>query len=146
MNIWRNPKSQQVSRGNYIFQIMEENHQKKNELQSRREFFKEAAKRALPVVALILTPSFFASCEKDFYTKGRSICEECTGSCGNNCSGSCGSSCSSDCTNGCKGACSAACTATCTGSCKGSCSSSCKTTCKTTCTSSCRSNCYNHVR
>lgn len=81
--------------------IMKEN--KKEEVQSRREFFKSAAKKALPilgVIALANIPSL---------SKASNVEMGCTGTCYQTCYGSC---------EGCQY------------TCKGSCSRSCRTTCE----------------
>lgn len=73
---------------------------KNEELQSRREFFKNAAKGALPILALtVLGPSILSSCEKDDDDddNGDSCKESCKGSCKTSCSGSCSGACISDC-------------------------------------------------
>lgn len=82
------------------------------ELQSRREFFKKAAKGALPILgAIVLTnaPSIVNSAESEYCT--------CSGSCKGTCSGGCQATCYTECYNACKG--------TCKGSCQGSCSGGC---------------------
>lgn len=79
-----------------------------NELKNRREFFKEAAKKALPLFAIaLLGTSTITSC-----TKQNGCGNSCSGSCKTDCSGECGSSCnkacsicSQSCSNGCKGTC-----------------------------------------
>lgn len=72
---------------------------KNEELQSRREFFKSAAKGALPILAFtVLGPSFLSSCKKD----------EKNG-CGSSCSGSCDDGCSNNCDDLCGGDCWAYC-------------------------------------
>lgn len=79
------------------------------ELQSRREFFKEAAKKALPVIgaiALVSSPIIAQAAIKE--PMG---CENsCSGSCKGGCSG-CSGSCSGSCSGGCLGSCSGSCTA-----------------------------------
>lgn len=67
------------------------------DLQGRRDFFKEAAKKALPLFAVALIGSSFLS-----------SCSKVTG-CGNSCSGSCDKSCSGDCEGGCSGDCDNSC-------------------------------------
>lgn len=68
---------------------------KNEELQSRREFFKSAAKGALPILALtVLGPTILTSCKKD-EDEGNN-CRACT----NECSG-CGYGCTSDCSGSC---------------------------------------------
>lgn len=78
--------------------------EKKNqneELQSRREFFKKAAKGALPILgAIVLGPSLLSSCDKDDdddNVQKPSGCNGCSGSCSSSCSGSCDESCSAAC-------------------------------------------------
>lgn len=83
---------------------------KNEELQSRREFFKNAAKGVLPILgAVVLANIPFVS-----------NAEEAEG-CDYGCSGSCWSSCQSSC----RGYCSSGCTGSCSGGCKGACSNSC---------------------
>lgn len=67
------------------------------ELQNRREFFKKAATRALPILGVLaLGPSILSSCEKD---------DDKSGNCKNGCSGSCSESCSGNCFGGCTDQC-----------------------------------------
>lgn len=81
------------------------------ELQSRREFFKKAAKAALPVVGAVVLSSLpilkseaastgcsYGNCEG--YCSG-----SCYGGCGNSCGGNCIGSCSGDCMGSCRGTC-----------------------------------------
>ena len=83
---------------------------KNEELKSRRDFFKKAAKSALPIIgAVVLANSPLAS-------KAAESMMSCNGSCSGSCKGACSSSCS--------GSCSGGCTGSCTGSCKGTCVSS----------------------
>ena len=112
---------------------------KNNETQNRREFFKEAARKALPIigaVALMSNPVLTRAaqleptyCEKGCYA---TCADNCTGSCRGDCRQSCRTSCSegcqgssyslgnSDCGNSCRSVCWG-----CQGGCKGSCSGSC---------------------
>ena len=86
------------------------------DLQGRREFFKEAAKKALPIigaVALMSNPVIAKAMEDESLS--------CNGLCRNTCT----QTCASNCRGGCKGRCE--------GSCKGSCEGSCKTGCYNTC-------------
>ena len=70
------------------------------ELQSRREFFKEAAKAALPVLGVVVFgTSLLTSCSERNTPFG----------CGKSCSGSCSSSCSGSCENGCADNCADGC-------------------------------------
>ncbi len=75
--------------------------QKKNEeLQSRREFFKNAAKSALPilgVIALTHAPILSHAAEKP---------ATCIGSCWGTCKGTCTKSCNGNCAGMCKNRCS----------------------------------------
>ena len=95
--------------------------QKENEeLQSRREFFKEAAKKALPVIgaiALASSPIIAQAAEKTVMS--------CNYGCSNSCSGGCSSSCIGSCKGGCTG-----CSLSCQGNCKGGCQG-CSNTCRT---------------
>lgn len=87
----------------------------KNEgLQSRREFFKKAAKGALPILGAIVlanTPTIMHAAESEYCT--------CSGNCKGACSGSCISQCRVSCGNSCKGGCEYTCQSTCSGSCNG---------------------------
>ena len=76
------------------------------ELQSRREFFKKAAKAALPVVGAVV----LASMPSDIFAMNRTGCNGCSGAC---------SSCTGSCTSNCTGACYGGCSGRCSGSCKG---------------------------
>ncbi len=86
---------------------MEEN-KKKEELQSRRGFFKDAAKKALPIlaaVALANVPQIMKAAEANG-EMGCSYCEgKCMASCKGTCSGGCKGSCKYECSGGCKGGC-----------------------------------------
>lgn len=89
---------------------MDEKKVQNEELQSRRDFFKNAAKAALPILAgavIASNPILAASAE---------IPMGCNYSCSGGCSGSCSSSCGFGCSGSCKGGC---------GGCKGACTSSC---------------------
>ena len=95
------------------------NNKKNEELQTRREFFKRAAKGALPILGAIVlanAPVIMQASEKS--PMG------CTGTCYGTCYGSC------------KG-----CSTTCSGTCSGSCKVTCSTTCSGTCSGSCRNTC-----
>lgn len=90
---------------------------KNEELQSRREFFKKAAKGVLPILgAMVLagSPSIVRAAEHTL----------------NGCNDGCHGMCKTNCT-GCEGTCSGGCTAGCKGGCRG--------TCHTMCTSRSRS-------
>lgn len=96
---------------------------KKEELESRRQFFKKAAKAALPFLAVsalnVPIISHAINHEAECY------CYGCVGGC----QGDCLYSCLSGCYSTCKGSCTGNCLNTCVGTCQGSCSSSCYTTC-----------------
>lgn len=97
---------------------MEENKKNRNEeLQTRREFFKKAAKGVLPVlgaIALMNMPLLTQAKEDNpmdcNYT--------CSGGCSGTCSGHCGFGCSGSCKGGCSG-CKGRCARSCSGSCYG---------------------------
>lgn len=80
------------------------------ELQSRREFFKNAAKSALPMFAIAaFGPSLLSSCEKEDSKSSSSKSSSSSSGCGKSCSGSCDGDCAGDCDDGCWTACIAAC-------------------------------------
>lgn len=94
--------------------------QNDDELQSRREFFRNAAKAALPILGAIVlanAPSLVKATESEM---------EC------NCSGACMGTCIGSCKGTCDGACMGACQGSCKGSCDGACAWSCKGTCQGT--------------
>lgn len=71
---------------------------KNEELQSRREFFKKAAKGALPILTMtILAPAFVTSCSKGCDDCVDSCSDSCITGCKNGCSAGCGSSCNTGC-------------------------------------------------
>lgn len=86
--------------------------ERNEELQSRREFFKKAAKGALPILgAMVLANTPLLSQAAKETPSG---CQySCSAGCLNNCYGSCSGSC--------RGTCSGNCFQTCQGSCSGSC-------------------------
>ncbi len=86
------------------------NKKQNEELQSRREFFKKAAKAALPVVGAVVLSSL---------PNVMQAAEEM--GCDWGCSGSCWSSCQSTC----RGTCASGCTGSCMGGCKAACSNGC---------------------
>ena len=117
------------------------NKKENEELQSRREFFKQAAKAALPVVGAAImasVPTVIAS-----QTGGRvnfqAVCSNgCTNQCGDGCSGSCKGDCKGSCKGDCTGSadgsnnssgCGYGCLNTCSGGCQGTCYRSCRTGC-----------------
>lgn len=84
------------------------------ELQSRREFFKKAAEKALPVLGAIVVAG--SPIIAQAAAKGPMGCEGCTGIC-TGCRGGCTGNCGG-CT-GCTGC--TSCTGNCYGTCKGGC-------------------------
>lgn len=81
-----------------------EKDKKNQELQSRREFFKKAAKSTLPILAFaVVGPSLLSSCgEDDDEPDAPNGCgNSCSGSCEGTCSGGCDSACEGVCENGC---------------------------------------------
>ncbi|MGM9746302.1 MAG: hypothetical protein ACI30H_05030 [Paludibacteraceae bacterium] len=78
------------------------NKKENEELQSRREFFKQAAKAALPVVGAVVAANL-PIIDAKAMTGCNNWCSGCTGSCTGPCTGQCASSCSGGCQGGCKG-------------------------------------------
>lgn len=94
-----------------VYKIVKEMKKQKqyDDIQTRREFFKNASKKVLPLFAVsIIGSSLFTSCVDDLYG-GSMGC----GGCGNTCSGSCKTDCSGNCDAGCKGDCYTGCTDAC---------------------------------
>lgn len=95
--------------------------EKNEELQSRREFFKKAAKGALPILGAIVlanAPQILKATEE----KPMGCNYGCAGACYTQCYGclqSCNRMCADNCNFNCKGACKGACMGTCSGSCTG---------------------------
>ena len=93
------------------------NSKKNEELQSRREFFKQAAKAARPVVGAAImasVPFAQANAMGCNYACTGNCYGGCDGVCGGNCINTCSNSCSNYCT-GCRNTCSNGCYNTCTG-------------------------------
>lgn len=86
------------------------------ELQTRREFFKKAAKSTLPIVAGVILAGMPQVMKATESTSG--ICDTCSGGCRYTCIAVCNSSCQGSCNN------------TCYKTCQGSCSSGCYRGCK----------------
>lgn len=85
-----------------------EKNKKNEELQSRREFFKKAAKGALPILGAIVLAN--APAIVNAAGDNPTGCRGCASYCSGGCSGSCTS---------------------CVGSCNGTCNFTCRGTCKT---------------
>ena len=107
--------------GIFLIRLIMKKNEKNDELQSRREFFKKAAKGALPIlgaIALAGAPGVVKAAEEAMdcnYSCSYSCSNSCRGNCYGGCSGSCGGACSYSCQNTCKGSCQ--------GRCSGGCSS-----------------------
>lgn len=97
-----------------------EKKQRKEELQSRREFFKKATQKTIPIIGLMLLSS-----PVKLWASSISPCD-----CARNCKGDCESDCGLNCASGCYRDCST--------DCKGSCYKGCKTSCDGSCTDSCK--------
>ena len=106
--------------------IMKQN--KNEELQSRRQFFKKAAKATLPILGAIVATNlpFLSHAAAPLEVETETSCDW---GCSGGCTGSCGRSCSYDCSSSCRGGCSGACSYTCQNTCKGSCHGSCSGGC-----------------
>ena len=94
---------------------MEEN-KKTEELQSRREFFKQAAKKVLPIIgaiALANVPLLSHAAEK--------ANTDCNYGCSLSCSGGCKGTCRDTCSGACRDECLTGCLYTCRGGCEGGC-------------------------
>lgn len=77
------------------------NNKENEEIQSRREFFKEAAKKTLPVIAMVTVGSLsLASCEKEDTNSYYS-----SDGCGGSCKSLCENTCTLVCASGCRGTC-----------------------------------------
>lgn len=89
---------------------------KNEELQSRREFFKKAAKGALPILGAALLANIpLVTLASEKTPMG---------------------------CNGCRGGCMASCKGTCNGGCKGTCKYDCSGGCKSGCRNTCKNGCY----
>ena len=98
---------------------------KNEELQSRRQFFKRAAKGTLPILAaavLSSTPFLGNASEAPMGCK-----YGCSGSCYGSCSGSCSGTCSYTCSGTCRGGCNTGCLHGCGSTCHGACTRTSKT-------------------
>lgn len=93
------------------------------ELQSRREFFKKAAKAALPVVGAVVLSSLPI-------VKSEAATLDCNGSCMNSCFWSC------------QGSCETSCDRTCDCTCQGNCKTGCYKECYGTCSAGCAKQAY----
>lgn len=89
--------------------IMKQN--EKEELQSRRQFFKRAAKGALPILGAIALANMpmLASASEASSTSCSGCNNRCMHSCFNTCHGSCNKHCADNCSSNCRGTCSNSC-------------------------------------
>lgn len=119
---------------------------KNEELQSRREFFKQAAKKTLPIIGAIAMMSLPVYSHANDERIASSSCDTCSYACG----GSCSSGCSGVCRQGCKTSCALNCnnqsSSNPCGSCSNACYSSCSGGCRGNCAGSCSSGCYGRLR
>ncbi len=122
----------------------------REELQTRRQFFKKAASRVLPLLgAVTFGPAMVTSmmsCDD---------CSDCTGACLDTCAGTCAEKCIetcrgsayvppvSDCNGNCQGTCGANCQSTCSTTCIDGCNDGCAETCNATCQTACSTSCQN---
>lgn len=163
--------NQELENGDYLWQICDlenaiqiyktdnnpneqKDSKKKDEVLSRRSFFKKAAGMIIPMLGAVVfsgIPSLSTAVNKKIENYNSSPMN-CNGSCSGSCSGDCSGSCSSGCSGGCGVACSGycdnscgyGCNSSCKGSCKGTCKAQCRdgcTSCKGTCTQACLSGC-----
>ncbi len=91
-----------------------------NELKNRREFFKEAARKSLPILGMAvlatIAPIALQSCKKESVNH---CVDACTNACKTTCKSTCVGSCSNQCTTGCKGSCKTGCGKNCKYYCDG---------------------------
>jgi hypothetical protein len=95
------------------------NDEKKDELQSRRQFFKKAAKGALPIlgaIALANMPMLASASETRMGCYGSGCSSGCSYGCANTCVGGCDGSCAGGCHTGCLQGCYQGCRMSCEGS------------------------------
>jgi CXXX repeat radical SAM target protein len=91
---------------------------KTEEILSRREFFKNTAKKALPIlagIALVSAPSLITTEAKASDCRGSSCTGACKNTCTGGCDGGCGTTCSGKCLGKCDGVCKDSCYNNCTG-------------------------------
>ena len=98
-----------------------------NNLKSRREFFKEAARKALPIigaVALMSNPVIAKAVENENLGCNGYCAQHCSSGCASTCTGrcvgTCEHSCQGTCTDACARGCAGYCNHTCSGGCRGS--------------------------
>ena len=99
----------------------------KKETQSRREFFKEAAKKALPIigaVTLLSSPVIAKAVESEPMGCNSYCNQHCSAGCASTCAGRCEGTCQNTCIGTCSDACARGCAGYCNHSCSGGCRSS----------------------
>lgn len=102
--------------GSLILCLIMKDKKQNEELQSRREFFKKAAKGALPILGAIMlagAPAIVKAAEK--------APMGCQGSCYLGCDGGCRKTCQNSCRYHCQTTCKGGCATTCRGTCATSC-------------------------
>lgn len=109
------------------------------ELESRRSFFCNAAKKALPFLSLAFLSSPFVAMASN--NSSESGCS-CTGGC----STACQEECAYGCYTTCEGSCKDGCQSTCLGNCRGDCMGGCMISCQGGCEKSCVTGCQNSAR
>lgn len=91
---------------------------KNEKLQTRREFFKKAAKGVLPIIGAVTLTPFLTACPGSDPDDPLD-CSDCTSACSSSCSSACSNSTTnsgcSDCANGCSSTCSGTCSNSCEG-------------------------------
>ena len=87
---------------------------KKEELQSRRQFFKRVAKGTLPILAATVLAS------TPFLSQASESAMGCKYGCSGSCSGSCKTTCEGSCSGGCRTGCVGSCGSNCYGTCMNS--------------------------
>ena len=100
-----------------------ENKEQSEEIQSRRDFFKKAAKSALPILGAVLlanAPTIIKAAEAEPEPMGCS-----SGGCWYSCYGTCKGTCDNTCSS-CNGRCASDCQNTCLGGCQGTCKGGCE--------------------
>lgn len=105
---------------------------KDEELQSRRDFFRNAAKAALPIIGAVVLSHIPIVAKNTSEPTGCNYgcAGTCYGSCSGTCSGTCNALCYERCVTSCQGSCKGGCTGTCAGSCvNNGCAGSCHYSC-----------------
>lgn len=82
---------------------------KNEEIQSRREFFKDAAKKTLPILGAVMLANLPFGAKAVDKKEATDCLGGCDYDCYNTCSGRCGQNCSNSCLYGCMWKCSGSC-------------------------------------